>query len=231
MLCSQWDDDTLVLVISSSPDLEGCIDVMMLANDPDLFRKHFREQMQAAHRGALKGKNVVVNATGTEADGKRGLAIDWSDRDGGFYMVKLDGPFSLPIKVSAGCVTEWNFPVSEEAVSVAMEIMAMAVFSIMAGDCEGAIALLKGPSAPPLAWKQHAGVGRETWAGFESMLGSAYLERLMGMRAANVEAAIAHFTAALSAYSEQGEPVRTPPLRSRLPTRTPLCPSQLLCTI
>ena len=35
------------------------------------------------------------------------------------------------------------------------------------GDLEGGLALLRGPSAPPLAWKHSVGVGRETWAAYQ----------------------------------------------------------------
>jgi hypothetical protein len=79
---------------------------------------------------------------------------------------------------------------------------------MVAGDVEGGVALLKGPTAPPLAWKRHHGVGKETWAAFQMVLGSAYLERIVGRRSANVEAAIGHFSGALDVYSKEEYPVR-----------------------
>lgn len=46
MCLLQWDDDTLVLVISSNDDIESCIDAIVLAGSPQQFRKHFRDHQK-----------------------------------------------------------------------------------------------------------------------------------------------------------------------------------------
>ena len=138
----------------------------------------------------------------------RGLALEWVAEQGGYYVVRMEGAQrNLPLRLRAACLKEWVFPVCEQTVAAAVGTCQFAVLSMVAGDVEGGIGLLKGPTAPPLAWKRHQGVGKETWAAFQMVLGSAYLERIVGKRQSNVEASVSHFLGALDVYSQEAYPV------------------------
>lgn len=152
---------------------------------------------------------MVVTSTGRpELDGVRGIALDWVPEQGGYYVVRMEGAQrNLPLRLRAACLKEWVFPVCEQTVAAAVGTCQFAVLSMVAGDVEGGIGLLKGPTAPPLAWKRHQGVGKETWAAFQMVLGSAYLERIVGKRQSNVEASVSHFLGALDVYSKEDYPV------------------------
>ena len=107
----------------------------------------------------------------------------------------------MPVQLRAACLREVAFEVNEDTLMAAMACCARGVDMVRRGDVEGGLAALRGPDAPPLAWKHHPGVGRETWAAFSLVLGTAYCERIVGRRAANLEEAKRSFEGTLEVYT------------------------------
>ena len=139
-------------------------------------------------------------------DGQRGVALEWNG-DEQWYAVRLDAANQV-VGVRAECVQEHAFPVTEASVAAAVRLCQAALGRMLLGDVEGAIARLRGPDAPPLAWKHHSGIGRETWAACQFTLGTCYGERIVGRRGANLALATKHFQGCLEVYTHDAFPIQ-----------------------
>eukprot|EP00614_Pseudopedinella_elastica_P025572 CAMPEP_0172635632 /NCGR_PEP_ID=MMETSP1068-20121228/200410_1 /TAXON_ID=35684 /ORGANISM="Pseudopedinella elastica, Strain CCMP716" /LENGTH=467 /DNA_ID=CAMNT_0013447909 /DNA_START=100 /DNA_END=1500 /DNA_ORIENTATION=- len=215
-----WDEDTLVLVIAHSHGLEESVQLILIAGSPETYRSQLNDERKEAIGGELKGKPIVVHGTGRkDLDGQRGVAIDWrpeSNSRGAYYKVKMESGTVVGLRPS--CVREFAFPVDERSVGEAIRICQIAITSMLIGDIEGAISKLKGPGSPPTAWKHHQGVGKETWAAYQFTLGTAYCERIIGNKTANLDQAIKFYSNCLHVYTRESYPMQWAEVKNNLAT-------------
>lgn len=116
-----------------------------------------------------------------------------------YYSVKMEKN-KKTARVGPQCLKEVAKPVDEKTSQSATKSFIKGCNALKDGDVEGAIKILKGPSAPNMSWKHHVS-GKVTWAAYQFTLGNCYLERQSGERSANLETAVYHLKGALEVYT------------------------------
>jgi tetratricopeptide (TPR) repeat protein len=109
--------------------------------------------------------------------------------------------------MDASVLQRHEMQVSEENILRVADACEHALELQKKGDIEGSISLLRSGLRPPSLWRRHA-IGAASWAAFESALAAAFCDRIVGSRAANIEAALGHFESALLVFTIEDYPTQ-----------------------
>ena len=196
--------------------MEGALEVILNAGNPTAFRATLQNGTQAGAVPPLSppqinpidsliGVRVQINAASRpDLNGVLGKVIEFHPANN-TYKVILDN--GITAVMDASMLQRNELGVTESNLLRVSDAVDQAAGLRKKGDIEGSIAVLKGRLRPPSLWRRHA-IGAASWGAFESALALAYCDRIIGSRAANLEAALGHYESALLVFNHDDYPMQ-----------------------